>query len=163
MSKKINLTNLEKRNIVKEDYDNISIEYSKISNIENYVCYLDEFISSLNGTEILDIGCGSGETAKYFTKNKLDVTGLDFSQNLIAIAKKNFSNINFICEDVCQWDSKEKFDGIFSKDMLFHLPDEDLINVLKKVNGLLKTNGIFYVIMDIPKVSGEQILTESFN
>lgn len=157
------LSNFEKRKIVRKDYDFISQDYAKICEIKDYKEFLDEFLSLLKGKKILDVGCGSGLIANYFYGKGFDVRGLDFSKNLLKIARKNYSEIEFIECDICKWNSNEKFDGVFTKDMLFHLPDDDLILALKNIKKSLNKNGIFYIIMDCPKIAGEQILPESLD
>lgn len=157
------LTDFDKRQMVKDDYNAIAEIYSQYEKIENYMSILDKFISSLSGNEVIDIGCGNGVITKYFSEKGLNVKGLDFSENLLQIAKINYPGIEFINCDLYEWKSDEKFDGIFSKDMLFHIPQNELVKVLKILMSNLKENGILFVVMDIPKVAGEQILVESLD
>jgi len=160
----MNYTSEEKRKIVKDDYNAIADTYAKsYSEIEYCKTYIDEFISGLIGKKVLDIGCGAGQITDYLTQKGLDTIGIDFSQELLKIAKQNFPNSKFILADICEYEHNEQVDGIITKDMLFHLSDEDLIKVLQKFKNILKSNGKLCIIMEMPKVAGEKIYVEEFN
>lgn len=60
------LTIEQKINSVKDDYDDIAIEYANDfyeDTADNG--YIDKFLDSLSGNLILDAGCGVGEDCKY--------------------------------------------------------------------------------------------------
>ena len=44
--------------------------------------------TSLNGKKVLDVGCGSGQDAKYYIKNGAKVFGIDISKKEIEIANE---------------------------------------------------------------------------
>ena len=55
-------SNSEKRKLVKDDYDAIAEVFANsYSEIDLYKPYIDEFVKSLNGKNILDVGCGAGQ------------------------------------------------------------------------------------------------------
>ena len=160
----MNYTSDEKRKIVKEDYNAIANTYAKCySEIDYCKSYIDEFITKLSGKKILDVGCGAGQITDYLTQKGLETTGIDFSKELLKIAEQNFPNSKFILADICEYEQKEKVDGIITKDVLFHLSDEDLFAVLKKFKRLLKQSGNLCIIMDMPKEAGEQIFVEELD
>ena len=148
----MNFTNKQKREFVKDDYNAIANLYANEDrNLKLYAPYVNKFIESLNGNKVLDVGCGAGEFSNFLASSKLEVTGVDFSVNLINIAKSRYKNVKFELSDICDFDATNKFDGIFSKDTLFHLPDSDLTQVLNKLYNLLDKNGKLCLILDIPK------------
>lgn len=158
------MTDLEKRNIVKSDYDEIASIYAEhYSKIAEYITFIDDFKNNLDGNIVLEIGCGAGKITNYLTEHGYDVTGIDFSENILKLARKKFPNSKFVCADICEYETNRKFDGIITKDMLFHLPDADIRKVLHKVKNWLKIGGKFCIIMDIPKNEGEHIFTEELN
>ena len=160
----MNYTSTEKRNIVKDDYNAIADTFAKFySDIDYCKTYVDEFIERLAGKKVLDMGCGAGQITNYLTQKGINAIGIDFSENLLEIAKQNFPNSKFILADICIYEQKDKVDGIITKDMLFHLPDEDLINVLQKFRKILKPAGKLCILMDIPKEAGEQIFVEELD
>ena len=88
------MTNEEKRNIVKNDYNAISQMYANIyGNISPYVTYIDQFISSLAGKQILDVGCGAGQIVDYMSQKGFDVLGIDLAENILKIAITLPSNL----------------------------------------------------------------------
>lgn len=160
----MNYTNKEKRKIVQNDYNAIADIYAKrYGKIDYCKIYIDEFVASLSGKDVLDVGCGAGQITDYLTQKGLNVIGLDFSQELLKIAKQNSPNSKFILADICDYEQETKVDGIITKDTLFHLPNEDLIHVLQKFKRLLKPNGNICIIMDTPKEIGENIFVEELD
>ncbi|MBI2598308.1 MAG: class I SAM-dependent methyltransferase, partial [Candidatus Diapherotrites archaeon] len=79
---------------------------------------LEEMIAGIvkeNGhAKILDIGCGPGRDAKYFSEQGLDVTGIDLTSNFVKMASKNVPNATFKHMDMRSLDFPEDtFDGIW--------------------------------------------------
>ena len=160
----MNYTSKEKRDIVKDDYNAIADTFAKCySEIDYCKSYIDEFVDKLLGKRVLDVGCGAGQITNYIAQKGIDCIGIDFSEELLKIARQNFSNSKFILADICNYEQKEQVDGIITKDMLFHLPNEDLIKVLEKFRRLLKPNGSLCIIMDMPKEAGEHIFVEELD
>ena len=56
-----------------------------------------------------------------------------------------------------------KYDGLITKDVLFHIPPRDLERVIKNFKNILKEGGRFCIILDIPKTTGEQVLVEELD
>jgi ubiquinone/menaquinone biosynthesis C-methylase UbiE len=93
---------------------------------------------------VLDIGCGDGELLKNLKKrNSCNCYGIDFSSNLINVAKKNSRNINFFCIDMNKikddFKIDIKFDYIITKRSIQNLTSwndqKKFINQLKFFSG----------------------------
>ena len=93
---------------------------------------------------VLDIGCGDGELLRNLkNKNNCNCYGIDFSSNLINIAKKKSKNINYFCIDMNEIRNKFKinikFDYIITKRSIQNLTSwndqKKLINQLKFFSG----------------------------
>lgn len=100
--------------------------------------------------EILDIGCGTGTLAKILKEKfpNSHVTCLDFSKNMIKIARIKLSNykndIDFLVGDFSKFDLSKKYDVIVSSFALHHIPsDNQKIQLYKDVFHNLNTNGVF--------------------
>ena len=157
-------TSSEKRKIVQDDYNAIADLYAKrYSSIDYCKSYIDKFIADLTGRDVLDVGCGAGQITNYLTQKGFRVVGLDFSQKILRIAKQYFPNCKFIQTDICEYERESQVDGIITKDVLFHLPDEDLIRVLHKFKKLLKPKGSLCIIMDVLREPGENIFIEELD
>ena len=155
------MNNCLKKKLVKDDYNAIAEIYAREDkNIDFYAPHIKKFINSIEGAEVLDACCGAGEFSNFIAENQKIVTAIDFSEDLIKIAKSKYNNVQFAVQDICETGASKKFDGIFSKDALFHLSDGDLNIVLKKFYDVLTPNGKLLLILDIPKEPGEKIYVE---
>ncbi len=56
-------------------------------------------------TTVLDVGCGSGQKAKFLTEQGLRVTGVDFSQTMIEIARREVPAAAFQILDIRNLDA----------------------------------------------------------
>lgn len=160
----MNYSNNEKRQIVKNDYDAIAESFSKnYDNIEYCKEYVQEFVKNLNGKSVLDVGCGAGDFTNYLHKLGIQAKGIDFSNKMLSIARKKYPDIEFENADICEYKTTNLYDGIFTKDMLFHLADEDIVKTLRKFKKMLKPDGRICIILEMPQKAGEQILVEELD
>src|SRR5215211_838898 len=85
---------------------------------------LDELISRLPaGAEVLDAGCGAGIPVAQILSQKFHVTGVDFSESQIELARKHVPNAWFICQDMTTLDFGDNtFDAICSYYAIIHIP-----------------------------------------
>lgn len=70
-----------------------------------------------NKRKILDIGVGTGLlTEEMLRLANYDIVGVDFSSGMLEIAKNRLanSNVKLICEDITQFETSDKFEGIVS-------------------------------------------------
>jgi ubiquinone/menaquinone biosynthesis C-methylase UbiE len=89
-------------------------------------------LGDVRGKTILDVGCGSGIYAIYFARQGAEVTGLDFSSNMLSLARKNAGDeacrVSFIHDDFLRWATDARFDhslfiGVFDYVKKQDLPD----------------------------------------
>lgn len=98
-----------------------------------------------NQNKILDIGCGIGQLlndiANKFENRNLSLFGIDFSDEMIAIAKKQNINAKFIAMDVSNLpDLDEKFDIIVCTHSLPYYKDQ--AKAISDMADKLNENGI---------------------
>ena len=72
---------------------------------------------------ILDLGCGTGELTHAISKEAPNISGIDYSPEMIASAKANFSGIQFFVRDASNFDFDVPFDSIFSNATLHWVLD----------------------------------------
>lgn len=68
-------------------------------------------------TCVLDVGCGAGRFAQYFSQNSLSYLGVDISENMIKYAKEDYKHLPNADFKVLDWNSQsleEKFDLVFA-------------------------------------------------
>lgn len=103
--------------------------------------------SFLENANIMEVGCGTGNTLIKLAKNYplSTFTGVDMVEKSLEIAQKNaegLNNITFIKRDILELDLKQKFDVIFCIGVLHHLADikngfENIIKHIRKKGGYL--------------------------
>lgn len=110
------------------------------------------------GDKILDIGCGNGRLYRLFQEKQINIeyVGIDNSQKLIEIAKKNFqfsisesqiSRPQFIMANALNLPFKDnEFDKVFMIAVLPHLPlREWQKKVLENTYRVLKKDGYLFI------------------
>lgn len=65
--------------------------------------------------------------------------GLDGSVDMVLAARRKYPQLNFICQDVYDWDPEPTYDAVFSNAALHWMRQPD--RVLKRVFRALKPNG----------------------
>lgn len=77
------------------------------------------------GSKILDIGCGSGLKSRAIIDKGLKVVGIDISEKMIKLARKNAPEGIFQVMDMEGITFKGKFDGVFAQACLLHVPKKE--------------------------------------
>ncbi|MBT3777987.1 MAG: bifunctional 2-polyprenyl-6-hydroxyphenol methylase/3-demethylubiquinol 3-O-methyltransferase UbiG [Pelagibacteraceae bacterium] len=98
----------------------------------------------LNKLKILDLGCGGGLVSEGIAKLGADVTGIDFIEENIRVAKKHAKQskleINYIVKDFEKERLTSKYDVIIIFEVLEHL--ENWKFFLEKIQKNLKPKGV---------------------
>ncbi|WP_202077963.1 class I SAM-dependent methyltransferase [Caldalkalibacillus salinus] len=109
-------------------------------------CWIDNIKKHVEviGKEVLDIGCGGGIYSKVFAQSEAKhVTGLDFSEEMLKMAKencKNIKNISFKQGSAFETGIKEEtFDIVLERALIHHI--KDLQSCFKEANRVLKPQG----------------------
>jgi 2-polyprenyl-3-methyl-5-hydroxy-6-metoxy-1,4-benzoquinol methylase len=130
---------------VKSGYNQIADKYlaARTKDSED-VRLLGDFIELLSpDAKVLDAGCGAGIPISKMLAEHFDVTGVDFSEAQIVLAKKNVPNAKFLCEDMTSLKFQEgSFDGICSYYATIHIPREEHQQLLANFHHMLNTGGI---------------------
>jgi SAM-dependent methyltransferase len=133
-------------------FGNYAKYYDLLYQDKNYKQEIDFIISLIKQyspkekLRILDIGCGTGIHANYLASQGYEVTGIDFSEDMIQIAKeKGIKNTNFYVADARFFNLNMKFDVILS---LFHVvsyqtSNKDILSMFFNVSKHLKSDGLF--------------------
>lgn len=104
---------------------------------------LNDFIERLPANaKVLDAGCGAGVPISQMLSEHFDVTGVDFSEAQIELAKKHVLKGRFICQDMTELDFPDNsFDGICSYYAIIHIPREEHRALLENFHRMLKPGG----------------------
>jgi ubiquinone/menaquinone biosynthesis C-methylase UbiE len=140
----------EKRRLVRKGYDRIAEEYQADRYILDNRKELEEFAGSLpKNAKVLDVGCGAGiPAAKFLIESEFEVVGIDFSETMLKLARKNVPEATFIRKDMTELDFAENsFDGLTAFYSIIHVPREKHSLLFESFHRILKSDGIMLVCM----------------
>ncbi len=97
----------------------------------------------------LDLACGTGVLCEILHRSGIAASGMDFSEGMIEIARKNNPRIHYEVADMILYRPDEKFDLVTcTGDALNHIMDlKDVEQIFRNVYGYLNDGG--YFIFDI--------------
>ncbi len=106
----------------------------------------ERFGADLSHVRLLDIGCGGGVLAEEFAKISCQVTGIDVSDESLAIARAHAQSQGLSIEYQTGSAAQLPFDGnsfevVSCCDVLEHIPDWK--RVISEVGRVLQPNGLF--------------------
>ncbi|MBW4061463.1 class I SAM-dependent methyltransferase [Candidatus Saccharibacteria bacterium] len=122
---------------------------------------------------VLDIGCGPGQFSQYLMGHGHKVTGIDTSDEMLAIARDKVPTGTFTKMDMRKLVyPDETFDACLVAYSLIHIPSSELLTTLREIIRVMKVGGIalFIVqkgdadqILDEPLAEGEKIFVNFFS
>ena len=123
-------------------------QLSTITSAEEFYPYTADLLPKAPGSEILDLGCGTGlELGFYFEKAPTaKVTGIDLAPGMLEALQKKFPDkaLDLIQGSYFDVPFKEKtFDAVVSVESLHHFTKEEKIPLYAKVAKALKPGGYF--------------------
>lgn len=139
-----------------DSWDSVATWYDKHLTGENtyhnkvVLPNLLRLVAPRRGESVVDLACGNGFFSEAFAKEGAQVTGIDVSEELIAIARKNAPAVSFHVS------SAEKFDIIAdnSKDkvviVLAIQNIEHTAKVFAEAARVLKKGGVLHIVMNHP-------------
>ncbi len=139
-AKKINLkgesiSNLEENEQLLEE--KIILEYKKIFPIIETCIGKD--------SRVLDLGSGTGQWAYRLSPLVKSVTLVEFSEEMMRLAKKNsegkFNNLKFVLSEAQDFLSLEVYDLIWISGLLIYLTDQELFKLINNCRKMLSSNG----------------------
>lgn len=140
----------EKEEMVRKGYDKIAERYQRIRHEFDNRKELDEFVKLLpEKARVLDAGCGAGvPVAKLLVELGFDVTGVDFSGNMIELARKNVPNAKFCKKDMNELDfENDSFDGLTAFYSIIHVPREKHFSLFQSFHRILKAEGMMLICL----------------
>lgn len=140
----------ERERLVKKGYDKIAEEYQIDRQAFDHSEELTEFAGFLpkNG-KVLDVGCGAGvPVAKFLVEAGFEVVGIDFSEKMLKLARKNVPQATFVRKNMTKMDfADNSFDGLTAFYSIIHVPREKHSLLFKSFNRILRPDGIMLVCM----------------
>ena len=102
---------------------------------------------NFHNAKVLEIGCGNGFYTKLlYNLGVKDYIGVDITNVLFPVHRKNFPEFKFIRKDITKDKIEGKFDLILMIDVIQHIVNKDkLTSALDNIKNCLSDNGIFMV------------------
>lgn len=132
---------------------NSTIDYYN-NNAEEYyeqtvnVCFQELYYRFLKyipkGGRIMDAGCGSGRDAAAFCRLGYRAEGIDASEKLADLARKNHGISVSVCS-IEDWTAAEPFDGIWCCAVLLHLTDRQITRFFANLRYNLRPGGALFI------------------
>lgn len=143
------LSDLEKKSLVKDGYDAVAPQYLQFADKYNaksstIADHIEKLIAVLPpGGKVLELGSGAG---KHGTKTLVDrgfaVTATDVSASQIELAKEHIPTATLIVSDMIALDFPAgSFDAVVAFHSIPHLTREEQPKVVEKMAGWIKEGG----------------------
>ena len=134
------MNNQQAYNIWAESYDSVA---NKTRDLEAIA--LRSVLSNRVFSNVLEIGCGTGKNTEWLIAKSNHHIGVDFSPEMLRVAKEKFPVGEFKNFDITQrWDfPDEQFDLVACSLILEHM--ENIDYVFQQSHRVLRENGLFYL------------------
>lgn len=108
---------------------------------------LGAFLQAIpKGAQLLDLGCGPGDSAAVMSAHGHNVTATDAVPEMVELAKKHAG----VTAHVANFDDitgTDVYDGIWANFSLLHAPKIDMPRHLAAISQALKPQGVFHIAM----------------
>lgn len=107
-----------------------------------------EFLDSLSGKKVLDVGCGAGDVVQWLVEHDYSVTACDLSSAMTELVKEKVPQakvINCSATELNQL-GEQCFDGMTAVHLVQHLSKTMLKQFFNQVYDLLNDNGKFLLV-----------------
>ncbi len=113
--------------------------------LEQEAFIVDEWLAGIDpACSVLDFGAGAGAWSALFAQRFARVVAVEQSTTMCEVAAKTlaaYPNATLINEDVRTFQTSDKFGAIFLGGMLMYLNRKDVVDVLRRLSGLLDKDG----------------------
>lgn len=111
--------------------------------------------SKCTNKNVLEVGCGIGTAAYYFSKNEANYTGIDLSSKSVELTKQHLTYLpeQFNTNNIFEWNIEtplpekynQTFDLVYSFGVLHHTPNINL--ALDNIHKILKPDGELKIML----------------
>jgi ubiquinone/menaquinone biosynthesis C-methylase UbiE len=133
------------KEIVRKGYEAIAAKYLAARSEDSAdVPLLQELVQRLpSGARVLDAGCGAGVPVTRRLSETFSVTGVDFSEAQIRLARQLVPRAQFVLQDITQLSFPDgSFDAICSYYAIIHIPRREHRAILRNFHRMLRPSGL---------------------
>ena len=127
-----------------------------------------ESVLNINSADVcLDLGCGLGYWSEFFSGKSKKVTGVDYSEQMVGIARDNafnkeIKNVEYFCSDASEFISEDIFSFIFVSGLLLYLTDEKLHTLTALIDSY-STTGTSLMLREPTGLHGRHVIADEFS
>lgn len=125
---------------------------------------------NLKGKKVIEIGCGLGRWAEFFHDKCESYLGIDYSKNLIDLAKENYNYENCYFQEMSASNMKIEelmvdppFDIIFITGLLIYLNDDDIPLLIQDINNIASKDKVIYIRETISRLDSRLTLKDFYS
>jgi SAM-dependent methyltransferase len=109
--------------------------------------YVSHFAQCLR---VLDVGCGQGQFIELLSTNGVGAVGIDIDSRMIELCRGK--GLDVVETDLFDYlgREKEQFDGVFSSNLIEHLPMEDALRFVQMSFDALSPGGVLLIATPNP-------------
>ncbi|MBP1992896.1 class I SAM-dependent DNA methyltransferase [Paenibacillus eucommiae] len=111
---------------------------------------------------VVDLGCGTGNLAIPLSLEGLAVTGIDLSEDMLAVARHKADgqppgpksgSLSWVQQDIREWELAEPVDAVicYCDSMNYLLEEQDILEALRQTYQGLKPGGVFLFDVHTPR------------
>lgn len=141
---------MDPKKLVRAGFNEIASKYlAERSRKSKDVGLLKELVDRLpKGARVLDAGCGPGVPVTRYLARFFDVTGVDFSEQQVKLARGLVPKARFFCEDMETLTfPDDSFDAICSYYAIIHIPRSKHKRILKNFHRMVRPGGLALLCM----------------
>lgn len=134
--------------LIREGYNQIAVRYAERRDQASSVPYLERLDRLLRPDSlVLDLGCGAGlPVDRWLVDCGHRVVGLDFSDAMLALARRNVPEARYELRDIATLASGEyRVDAVISFFTLFHIDRRIHYEVLTRIRSWMPRGGVMLI------------------
>jgi trans-aconitate methyltransferase len=139
---------------------------------QTFIDYKEEYhfyhnlLKKYQKSEVVEIGCGTGNLANYFMNSDFEYTGLDLSEEMISLAQNKSPNARFMKADMRDFKLEKTIESIIitARTISYLLTNKDVNNTFQRIANNLEQGGVLcFDIIDanrfVPMVTNKKQIT----